>query len=206
MKIFAIGMNYALHNQELNGTLEKPLSPVIFLKAETALSQGGQPFSRPNDMGRIDYEAEIVIHFCKTGKDIPQSQANNYYDKVTIGIDFTARDLQAQFKKKGHPWDIAKGFDGSAAIGEWIAKNSLPDIQNLSFHLNIDGKTVQRGHSSDMMYSVDEIISFISHFYTITPGDILYTGTPVGVGPVFPGNHLQGYIEDQKLLDFYVQS
>lgn len=202
MKIFAIGMNYALHNKELHGTLLKTEEPVIFTKADSALLKDRKPFFIPDHLGRIDYETEVVVRICRLGKSIPQRFAHRYYDAVTVGIDFTARELQQKLCEKGRPWDLCKGFDGSAAIGEWIDMDKFRDIQAIHFHLDINGKTVQEGCTSDMMYKVDEIISFISQYFTLKTGDILYTGTPAGVGPVHIDDHLEGYLEDRKVLDF----
>ncbi len=202
MKIFAIGMNYALHNKELHGTLLKTEEPVIFTKADSALLKDRKPFFIPDHLGRIDYETEVVVRICRLGKSIPQRFAHRYYDAVTVGIDFTARELQQKLREKGRPWDLCKGFDSSAAIGEWIDMDKFRDIQAIHFHLDINGKTVQEGCTSDMMYKVDEIISFISQYFTLKTGDILYTGTPAGVGPVHIDDHLEGYLEDRKVLDF----
>lgn len=202
MKIFAIGMNYALHNKELHGTLLKTEEPVIFTKADSALLKDRKPFFIPDHLGRIDYETEVVVRICRLGKSIPQRFARRYYDAVTVGIDFTARELQQKLREKGRPWELCKGFDGSAAIGEWIDMDKFRDIQAIHFHLDINGKTVQEGCTSDMMYKVDEIISFISQYFTLKTGDILYTGTPAGVGPVHIDDHLEGYLEDRKVLDF----
>ena len=201
MKIFAIGMNYAAHNQELHGTLKRPDEPVIFTKADSALLTRGKPFFVPDDMGRIDYEAEVVVRICRLGKNIPTRFAHRYYDAVTVGIDFTARDLQRRASEAGQPWTICKGFDGSAAIGEWVEKEKFIDIQRLQFHLDINGRTVQEGRTSDMLYTVDEIISYISRFFTVKAGAVLYTGTPVGVGPVNIGDHLEGWLEERKVLE-----
>ena len=202
MKIFAIGMNYALHNKELHGTLSKTESPVIFTKPDTALLKDGKPFFIPDHLGRVDHEAEMVVRICRLGKSISERFAHRYYDAVTVGIDFTARDLQSQLKAKGRPWDLSKGFDGSAAIGEWVDVQKFRDIQAIRFHLDINGKTVQEGCTCDMMYRVDEIISYISQFFTLKTGDILLTGTPAGVGPVHINDHLEGYLEDRKVLEF----
>lgn len=202
MKIFAIGMNYALHNKELHGTLLKTEEPVIFTKADSALLKDRKPFFIPDHLGRIDYETEVVVRICRLGKSIPQRFAHRYYDAVTVGIDFTARELQQKLREKGRPWDLCKGFDGSAAIGEWVDMDKFRDIQAIHFHLDINGKTVQEGCTSDMMYKVDEIISFISQYFTLKTGDILYTGTPAGVGPVHIDDHLEGYLEDRKVLEF----
>lgn len=201
MKIFAIGMNYALHNKELHETLSKPESPVIFTKADSALLKDHKPFFVPDHLGRIDYETELVVRICRLGKNIPVRFAHRYYDAVTVGIDFTARELQTELRSKGLPWELCKGFDGSAAIGDWIDKEKLRDIQQLHFHLDINGNTVQEGRSSDMLFKVDEIISYISQYFTLKTGDLLYTGTPAGVGPVNIGDHMEGYIEDQKVLE-----
>lgn len=202
MKIFAIGMNYALHNKEMHGTLYKPEKPVIFTKADSALLKNHKPFFIPDFMGQVDYETELVVRICKLGKTVPERFAHRYYDAVTVGIDFTARDMQRKLMADGHPWDICKGFDGSAAIGEWVPVDRFRDIQAVHFHLDINGRTVQEGCSGDMLYRVDEIISYISQFFTLKTGDLLYTGTPAGVGPVHVDDHLQGYIEDRKVLDF----
>ena len=201
MKIFAIGMNYALHNKELHGTLSVTEKPVIFTKADSALLKDHNPFFVPDHLGRIDYETELVVRICRLGKNIPTRFAHRYYDAVTVGIDFTARELQTQLRSKGLPWELCKGFDGSAAIGDWVDKELLRDIQMLHFHLDINGKTVQQGMSGDMLFKVDEIISYISQFFTLKTGDLLYTGTPAGVGPVNIGDHLEGYLEDRKVLE-----
>ena len=202
MKIFAIGMNYIQHNKELDGALYKPEEPVIFTKADSALLKDGKPFFVPDFMGQIDYETEIVVRICRLGKSIPARFAHRYYDAVTVGIDFTARDMQRKARAEGRPWDICKGFDGSAAIGEWVDVSKFRDIQAIHFHLDINGKTVQEGCTSDMLFKVDEIIEYISRFYTLKTGDILYTGTPAGIGAVSIDDHLEGWIEDRKVLEF----
>ena len=203
MKIFAIGMNYAAHNKELHGIVKRPDEPVIFTKADSALLTRGKPFFVPDHLGRIDYETEVVVRICRLGKNIPERFAHRYYDAATIGIDFTARDLQRRASEAGQPWTISKGFDGSAAIGEWVEKEKLPDIQRLRFHLDINGQTVQDSQTSDMLYRVDEIISYISRFFTLKTGDLLYTGTPAGVGPVHICDHLEGWLEERKVLDLH---
>lgn len=200
MKIFAIGMNYAAHNKAMNETLLREEPPVIFTKADSSLISNHKPFFIPDDMGRIDYEGEVVVRICRLGKTIPERFAHRYYDAVTMGIDFTARDMQRRCKEKGLPWDVCKGFDGSAAIGEWIPKEQLPDIQDLHFFMQKNGETVQSGHTADMLYSVADIIAYISRFFTLHTGDILYTGTPAGVGPVEPGDVLKGFLEDKEIL------
>lgn len=201
MKIFAIGMNYATHINEMHGTLKTPEEPVIFTKADSALLKGRKPFFVPDHLGRIDYEAEIVVRICRLGKNIPERFAHRYYDALTVGIDFTARDLQRQASEKGQPWTICKGFDGSAAIGEWMDKEKFLDVQALRFHLDINGKTVQEGCTADMIHGIDGIIAYLSRFFTLKTGDLLYTGTPSGVGPVHIGDHLEGWIEERKVLE-----
>lgn len=205
MKIFAVGLNYPQHNKELNERLYKGEVPVIFTKADSSLLKDGKPFFVPDDMGRIDYETEIVVRICRLGKAIPARFAHRYYDAVTVGIDFTARELQAELRKKGLPWEMCKGFDGAAAIGEWVSVEKFRDVQALQFHLDINGKTVQEGRTSDMLFKIDEIIEYISKYFTLKTGDIIYTGTPVGVGPVNIDDHLTGYIEDRKVLEFNIK-
>lgn len=202
MKIFAVGMNYLAHNKELHGSLYKPEQPVIFTKADSALLKDGKPFFVPDFMGRIDYETEVVVRICRLGKSIPERFAHRYYDAVTVGIDFTAREMQQRLRAEGKPWDLCKGFDGSAAVGEWVDISKLRDIQAVHFHLDINGKTVQEGCTSDMLYKVDELIAYISRYFTLKTGDLLYTGTPAGVGTVNIDDHLEGYIEDRKVLSF----
>lgn len=181
MKIFAVGMNYAQHNKELDGTLYKPETPVIFTKADSALLKDRKPFFIPDHLGQIDYEAELVVRICKLGKTVPERFAHRYYDAVTVGIDFTARELQKKLREAGQPWDLCKGFDGAAALGEWVSKEKFRDVQAMHFHLDINGQTVQEGRTSDMIFSIDYIVSYISQFFTLKTGDIIYTGTPVGV-------------------------
>lgn len=215
MKIFAIGMNYLEHNKELDGQLYKTEKPVIFTKADSSLLKDGKPFFLPEWMGQVDYETELVVRICRLGKSIPERFAHRYYDAVTVGIDFTARELQRQLRDKGQPWEICKGFDGSAVIGEWVPKDALIpeapdgsrsiDSRALRFSLDINDVTVQQGVTSDMIHRVDSIISYISQFFTLKTGDILYTGTPVGVGPVHIDDHLVGTIEGRQVLDFYVR-
>ena len=205
MKIFAVGLNYPQHNKELNETLYKGEVPVIFTKADSSLLKDGKPFFVPDDMGRIDYETEIVVRICRLGKAIPARFAHRYYDAATVGIDFTARELQAELRKKGLPWEMCKGFDGASAIGEWVSVEKFRDVQALQFHLDINGKTVQEGRTSDMLFKIDEIIEYISKYFTLKTGDIIYTGTPVGVGPVNIDDHLTGYIEDRKVLEFNIK-
>ena len=201
MKIFAVGMNYILHNKELDGTLYKPEEPVIFTKADSSLLKDGKPFFPPDDLGRIDYEGELVVRICRLGKNIPV----RYYDAVTVGVDFTARELQSRLRKEGGPWELCKGFDGAATIGEWVDVAKFRDVQALRFRLDINGLTVQEGCSADMLFKIDELIAYISRWFTLKTGDILYTGTPPGVGPVSVDDHITGWIEDRKVLEFNVK-
>ena len=206
MKIFGIGMNYAEHNKELNETLYKTEKPVIFTKADSSLLTGGKPFFIPDFTQRCDYETELVVRICRLGRSISPRFAHRYYDQVTVGIDFTARDLQQNLRAAGRPWDICKGFDGSAAVGRFVPLESLGrDIQDLHFHLDINGQTVQSGYTADMQHSVNEIVAYISRFFTLKMGDLIFTGTPVGVGPVKEDDHLEGWLEDVKLLEFNVK-
>ena len=205
MKIIAVGMNYAEHNKEFKNTLLVPEKPVIFMKPDSAILKDGKPFFIPEFTQRVDYETELVVRICRLGKHIAPRFAHRYYDAVTVGIDFTARDLQDDFRAKGLPWELCKGFDDSAVLGNFVPMEKFSDIQDIHFHLDVDGETVQRGHTADMLFKVDEIIAYVSQFYTLKIGDLLYTGTPVGVGPVSIGQHLEGYLEDEKLLDFYIR-
>lgn len=205
MKIIAVGMNYAQHNKELDGALYKPQEPVIFSKPDSALLKDGKPFFIPDFTSQCDYETELVVRICRLGKNVATRFAHRYYDAFTVGIDFTARDMQRRFRAEGLPWELCKGFDGSAVVGSFIPKEQLPDVQQLHFRLDIDGRTVQQGYTGDMLYAVDELVAFVSRFYTLKMGDLIYTGTPVGVGPVSIGQHLQGYLEERPVLDFNVR-
>jgi 2-keto-4-pentenoate hydratase/2-oxohepta-3-ene-1,7-dioic acid hydratase in catechol pathway len=206
MKIFAIGMNYAEHNKELGETLYKSEEPVIFTKADSALLTGGKPFFIPDFTERCEYETEIVVRISRLGRSIAPRWAHRYYDAVTVGIDFTARDLQQRLRTQGLPWELCKGFDGSAVLGRFIPLTALErSIQDLHFHLDINGQTVQTGHTADMLHPVDELVSYISRFFTLKTGDLIYTGTPVGVGPVHIDDHLEGWLEGEKVLAFNVK-
>jgi len=205
MKILAVGMNYVEHNKELDGTLDIPREPVIFTKADSALLKDGKPFFIPDFTEQCDYETEIVVRICRLGKNIAPRFASRYYDAVTVGIDFTARDLQRKLRKAGQPWEICKGFDNSAVIGDFVPVDRFPDIQNMDFRLDINGKTAQQGNTRDMIFPVDALIAYVSRFFTLKIGDLIYTGTPAGVGPVHIGEHLEGYIGDCKLLEFNVR-
>ena len=205
MKIIAVGMNYALHNKELGHTHENK-EPVIFLKPDSAILKDGKPFFIPDFSNEVHYETEVVVRICRLGKNIAPRFAHRYYDAVTVGIDFTAGDLQRKFREAGNPWELCKGFDNSAAISTFVPLEQVGgNVQNLDFHLTIDDKEVQRGHTSDMLFQVDEIIAYVSRFMTLKIGDLLFTGTPVGVGPVSIGQHLQGYLGEEKVLDFNIR-
>lgn len=177
--------------------------PLIFTKADSSLLKDGKPFFVPDFMGRIDYETEIVVRISRLGKSIDEKFAHRYYDAVTVGIDFTARDLQKRLREEQKPWEISKGFDGAAVIGEWIGTDRLPAIQALHFRMEMNGETRQEGCTSDMLCTVDRLIAYISQYFTLKTGDLLFTGTPVGVGPVKPDDHIVGYVEERKVLDFY---
>lgn len=205
MKIFGIGMNYVEHNKELHYTLIDKEDPVVFTKADSALLTGGKPFFIPDYTRQCEYETELVVRISHLGRSIPERFAHRYYTEVTVGIDFTARDLQQRLRAKGLPWDICKGFDGSAVVGEWVPKDGLPDMQSLSFSLDINGREVQRGNTADMIHGVDRLVSYISQFFTLKTGDLIFTGTPAGVGTVSIDDHLTGYLEGRKLLEFNVK-
>lgn len=205
MKIIAVGMNYALHNQELGHTATAT-EPVIFLKPDSALLKDGKPFFLPDFSDDVQYETEVVVRICRLGKHIAPRFAHRYYDAVTVGIDFTARDLQRRFRAGGLPWELSKGFDGSAALGRFVPLEQVGgDVQQLDFHLDIDGREVQRGCTADMLFRVDDILAYVSRFMTLKMGDLLFTGTPVGVGPVAEGQHLQGYLGEEEVLNFYIR-
>jgi 2-keto-4-pentenoate hydratase/2-oxohepta-3-ene-1,7-dioic acid hydratase in catechol pathway len=203
MKILAIGRNYTDHIKELEN--ERPDEPVIFTKPDTALLKNNEPFYYPPYSKDIHHEVEIIIRICKEGKFVKEEHAHKYFDKIGLGIDFTARDLQSKAKEKGLPWAIAKGFNGSAPVSKWIEKHEFKDLHNISFSLKVNGELKQTGNSSLMLFSMDYIISYLSKFFTLKTGDIIFTGTPKGVGPVTIGDRLEGYIENQKLLDFEIK-
>ena len=205
MKILAVGMNYAEHNKELDGTLYIPEEPVIFTKPDSALLKDSKPFFIPDFTKQCDYETELVVRICRLGKNISERFAHRYYDAYTVGIDFTARDLQRKLRAEGKPWELSKAFDNSAVIGDFVSKEELPDVQQLHFHLDIDGKTVQQGFTGDMISSVDRLVAFVSQYFTLKIGDLIFTGTPVGVGPVAIDQHLDGYLEGRKVLSFNVK-
>ena len=203
MKIICIGRNYIDHAKELNNPV--PKKPVFFMKPDTALVKSNKPFFYPDFSDDVHYECEIVVHINRVGKNIATKFAHRYYDEIGIGIDFTARDLQAECKKKGLPWEIAKAFDNSAPISPFISKSKFADINNINFELTKNGETVQQGNTGDMLFKIDELISYLSQFMTLKMGDLLFTGTPAGVGPVKIGDRLTASIEREELLDFKVK-
>ncbi len=203
MKIICIGRNYADHARELDNPL--PEQPVFFLKPDTALVLNNKPFFYPAFSEEIDHEVEIVLKINRLGRHIDQKFAHRYFSEIGLGIDFTARDLQGKCKKKGLPWEIAKAFDNSAPLGKFVPVKSIPDPGNISMRLDINGSTVQKGNSSEMIFSFDRIISYISKFITLKIGDLIFTGTPAGVGPVRVGDRLQAFLNEEMLLDFYVR-
>jgi 2-keto-4-pentenoate hydratase/2-oxohepta-3-ene-1,7-dioic acid hydratase in catechol pathway len=203
MKIFCIGRNYIEHAKELNNAL--PEKPVFFLKPDTSIVIRNRPFFYPDFSSDIHYETELVIKINKNGKHISEKFAGTYYNEIGLGIDFTARDLQQECKKNGLPWEVAKGFDQSAPISKWIQFSELKNKANILFRLDLNGKLVQTGSSKDMIFSFDQVIAYISQFITLKMGDLIFTGTPAGVGPVKIGDHLEGYLEERKMLDFYVR-
>lgn len=203
MKIICVGRNYADHARELNN--EVPTEPVIFLKPDSAILKDGKAFYLPEHLGEIHHELEVVLRVCKNGKHIHEKFASAYYDQIGLGIDFTARDLQNKLKIKGLPWELAKGFDGSAVLGDFIAKETLGDLSSLQIRLDIDGSERQQGNTRDLLFPFEKIITFVSQYFTLRQGDLIFTGTPAGVSAVQPGNRLQGYLNNQLLLDFEVK-
>ena len=203
MKIIAIGRNYIDHAKELNNPI--PEKPVFFMKPESAIIRSNKPFFYPDFSNNIHYETEIVIKIDRLGKHISEKFAQRYYKEIGIGIDFTARDLQAKAKEKGLPWEIAKAFDGSAPLSEFLPVSDFKDVNNINFSLKINDKIVQEGNTKDMIFSFNKIISYVSQFVTLKIGDLIFTGTPAGVGQVFINDRLEAYIEDQKMMDFLVK-
>ena len=203
MKIICIGRNYEEHARELNNPV--PAEPIFFMKPDSSLLANNKPFFIPEFSNEIHHEVEIVIKISRLGKNIQQKFASRYYNELTTGIDFTARDLQRNCKKEGKPWEIAKGFDGSAVLGQFIPLSELVNQKEISFRLDINGKTIQTGNTRDMLFSIDRVIEYVSQFVTLKMGDMIYTGTPAGVGPVKINDRLEAFIEDRKLLDFRVK-
>jgi 2-keto-4-pentenoate hydratase/2-oxohepta-3-ene-1,7-dioic acid hydratase in catechol pathway len=199
MKIICIGRNYREHARELNSPLTD--NPIFFLKPDTALVIRNRPFYYPDFSNFIHYEVELVMKICKVGKSIPEKYAGDYFDRIGLGFDFTARDIQQKCKENGLPWLISKGFDYSAPISaEFISKENIQNLRNISFHMELNGKRVQEGNSGEMIFSFEKIIAYISKFMTLRTGDLIFTGTPAGVGPVKIGDKLEGYMEGRKMI------
>ncbi|MEA2043700.1 MAG: fumarylacetoacetate hydrolase family protein [Bacteroidota bacterium] len=203
MKIICIGKNYLKHVKEMESKV--PTKPVFFLKPETAKLTNGKPFFHPEFSENIHYEAEIVLKINKVGKHIERKFAHRYYDEIGMGIDFTARDLQANCKKNGLPWEIAKAFDNSAPLGKFTNKSKIKNINTLNFQLFKNDKEVQHGNTENMIFDFDTIISYVSQFFTLKIGDLIFTGTPDGVGKVKPGDNLRGLIEGEEFINFNVK-
>ncbi|MGB1170696.1 MAG: fumarylacetoacetate hydrolase family protein [Flavobacteriaceae bacterium] len=203
MKIICIGRNYADHIEELEN--ERPKEPVVFLKPDTTIGQRNTPFYIPDFSSDVHHEIEIIVKINRIGKHIQEQFAHQYYDQISVGIDFTARDLQAQLKAKGLPWEKAKAFDGAAVLGQWVPKNQFKDLQKLNFELIKNDLSVQRANTQLMLYTIDQLIAYVSQFFTLKIGDILFTGTPAGVAAVQENDYLEGFLEGQKLLDVKVK-
>jgi len=203
MKIICIGRNYAEHAKELNNPV--PTVPVIFMKPDTAILKDNKPFYHPDFSNDIHHELEIVLKIAKEGKHIAEKFAHKYYNEIGLGIDFTARDIQQKHKEKGLPWELAKSFDHSAPISHFITKDQFKDLYQLNFHLELNGQTVQKGNTSDLLFQFEKLIAFVSQYITLKKGDLIFTGTPEGVGKVNIGDHLVGYLEGEKLLDFVIK-
>lgn len=203
MKIICIGRNYTEHIEELKN--EKPSEPVIFIKPDSAVLPKEQDFYIPEFSNDVHYEVEVLIKIKRVGKHIKEEFAGTYYDEIGLGIDFTARDLQSKLKEKGLPWEKAKGFDGAAVIGQWLPKSNFKDINSLNFSLLKNGETVQKGNTSLMLWKIDEIISYVSTFFMLKKGDVIFTGTPAGVGKVSANDYLTGYLEDKELFNVKIR-
>lgn len=202
MKIFCIGRNYADHAAEMGSSV--PEQPMVFIKPSTALMVNDKPFYLPDFSDEVHYEVEVVLRICKNGRSVQMEFADTYYDAITLGIDFTARDLQAQCKAKGHPWEIAKGFDNSAPVGRFHDKNKF-DLKNLDFSLVRNGQQVQVGNTRDLIFGFDRLICHISRYFKLQTGDLLFTGTPAGVGPVQVGDVLEAFVGEEKVLGCHVK-
>ncbi|NAS29753.1 2-hydroxyhepta-2,4-diene-1,7-dioate isomerase [Flavobacteriaceae bacterium R38] len=203
MKIICIGRNYAEHIEELSN--ERPLDPVIFMKPDSAVLPKEQDFYIPDFSEEIHHEIEVLVKINKVGKHIDERFVHKYYDEIGLGIDFTARDLQSKLKGKGLPWEKAKAFDGSAVIAGWISKNEFKNLNDLNFRLQINGETVQDGNTSLMLWKIDELIAYISTFFTLKKGDIIFTGTPAGVGKVKSNDYLEGFLEKKRMFSLNVK-
>lgn len=203
MKIICVGLNYQQHVDELN--MARPTEPVIFLKPDSSILRVNTPFFIPDFANEFHYETEIVARICRVGRHIDVRFAHRYYDQIGIGIDFTARDLQRELVSHGLPWERAKAFDQSAAISPFMPKTDFADVQNIDFHLEINGELRQKGNTRDMIFSIDELVSYVSRYFTLKIGDLIYTGTPIGVGPVKINDRLQAFIGDKKMMDFLIK-
>lgn len=203
MKLICIGRNYSNHIAELQN--EKPTEPVVFLKPDTAILLKKQPFFIPDFSKNVQHEVEILVKINRVGKYIAPEFAHKYYDQIGLGVDFTARDLQQTLKQKGLPWEKAKAFDGSAVIGKWVSKRQFENLNNMSFSLKKNDTIVQSGNTKDMLWNIDGIISYVSQFFTLKIGDIIFTGTPYGVGPVQVNDSLSGYIENEEFFNIKVK-
>lgn len=203
MKVIAVGRNYAEHAAELNNPV--PDVPVIFIKPDTAVLKDNKPFYHPDFSQDIHYEIEVVLKICKEGKYISEKFAGNYFEEIGLGIDFTARDIQQKHKEKGLPWELAKAFDNAAPVSRFQPKSNFKDLYDLNFRLEKNGSTEQQGNTKDMIFSFEKLIAFISQYITLKKGDLIFTGTPAGVGKINIGDHLAGFLEDEKLLDFYIR-
>ena len=204
MKIIAIGWNYIEHNKELKFS-ELPAEPAVFMKPESALLKNNRPFFLPDFSEEVHYETEIIFRINKLGKNISEKFAHRYYDEIGVGIDFTARDIQQKLRKESNPWEICKSFDNSAVVSKFLPVSGFENINHLNFHLDINGKTVQKGNTAHQIFNIDKIIAYVSRFFTLKIGDIIFTGTPAGVGKVNINDRLQAYIEEKKMLDFAVK-
>lgn len=203
MKIIAIGRNYSAHAKELNN--EVPTKPIIFLKPDTAVLKDNKPFYLPDFSSDIHYELEVVLKICKVGKHIAEKFAANYYDEIGLGIDFTARDIQAEHKAKGLPWELAKAFDHSAVVSDFLPKSDFANMNDLHFELQVNKETRQKGHTANLLFSFDSIIAFVSQYITLKKGDLIFTGTPEGVGQVKQGDQLEAWLEGKQLINFSVK-
>ena len=199
MKIIGVGKNYG------DNPSQRPSEPIIFTKPDTAILRKNQDFYFPTFTKEINYEVEIVVKIDREGKNITEKFAHKYYQEIGIGIDFTAKDLIEKYKSQGLPWDLAKGFNGSAPISEFVNKEEFASLNNINFHLNINGETKQKCNTKEMFYNIDELIVFVSQYYTLKKGDLIFTGTPSGIGPIAIGDRLEAYIENTKMLDFHVK-
>jgi acylpyruvate hydrolase len=203
MKIIAIGRNYAEHAKELNNSV--PTTPVIFMKPDTALLKDNKPFYHPEFSQDIHHEIELVLKISKEGKHISEKFAANYFEEIALGVDFTARDIQSKHKEKGLPWELAKAFDNSAPVSNFLPKTQFANLYDINFKLDINGQIRQQGNTRDLLFSFEKIIAFVSQYITLKKGDLIFTGTPEGVSKVAVGDRLEGFLEGQKLLDFYVR-